>query len=50
MELLSRMKRGGCQRRFMNECSEEGHAEGWCDRTGCWDGVRWRQMICYYDP
>lgn len=24
-------------------CSEGGHAEGWCDRRGCWDR-RCRQM------
>lgn len=22
-----------------------GHAEGWCERGGCWGWVRWRQMI-----
>lgn len=32
-------------------CSERRQAEDWCDRAGCCDRVRWRQMVAgiWYD-
>lgn len=27
------------------DADEGGCAEGWCNTEGCWDGVRWRQMM-----